>query len=282
MAEMNIVRSQSRGGRGWGGREGKKSEEVKDREMKREKRLGEANEWNYVGVGKVTKSMGTSLTADSRYIILGWPPALSLKYTVHKAPADGHNKMHHDQQLCTSVCVDVFAHYSRYLAWTHKNMPAFIDTCPAGIPVIYDILYVWWHCVSSSNPSQRCKPIDQLVSEECGCQLMQQVDISRMFWLHCAPLQLHSHLCTSSVVFWDLNLSSMCPFYSCGHFSKENDNFAAKLSNGAKKPITARKCRAMCNYCIVYRPNVHVFLGFCSATLLYFAYNTFLLNNTVF
>lgn len=48
-----------------------------------------------------------SLTADSRYIILAWPPALSLQYTLHKATADGHSKMHHDQQQCIHTCVCV-------------------------------------------------------------------------------------------------------------------------------------------------------------------------------
>lgn len=35
----------------------------------------------------------------------GWPPALSPQYNRHKA--DGHNKMLHDQQLHTRVCVCV-------------------------------------------------------------------------------------------------------------------------------------------------------------------------------
>lgn len=51
----------------------------------------------------IRRSVPVSLSADSQDIVLSRPPALSPLYTLHKAPADGHNKIPPDQPLCTRV-----------------------------------------------------------------------------------------------------------------------------------------------------------------------------------
>ena len=103
--EYRKITVEGGGDGGSGGGEGEGQEQTGEVEGKG---LRWEDEWNWMWEREVEGMHGyvpVSLAADSRYIILGWPPALSLQYTLHKATADGHNKIHHDQPLHIHMCV---------------------------------------------------------------------------------------------------------------------------------------------------------------------------------